>query len=351
MKVIVPCCGRSSRFPGQPPKWMLPAADGQPMLRLALSGLRLALDDLIVTILREHEEKFDVQAGLASVFGRPIRVAILEKPTASQSETVAATLRQVSLEEPFLVKDSDGYFQCLDITSDVNYICVDTLNHFDLINPRNKSYVQVDAADRILSMREKVVISDLFNVGGYFFRSPAEFLRYYDSLATTATNSELYLSNVVSAMLAGGVSFEARRTSGYQDWGTAHDWRRALLGKSAYLISLDGFVFERGSRYFRPRFQDVRPNPKAVEAVRELAKAGNQIVYLSIRPQSEEKLTRQQLVVNELPAGQIVWDCPSAQWHLVTAPHPTLPFATGIAAELDPTGPNLVEALANDELR
>ena len=30
MKVILPCCGRSSRFPNQPPKWMLPAHDGQP---------------------------------------------------------------------------------------------------------------------------------------------------------------------------------------------------------------------------------------------------------------------------------------------------------------------------------
>ena len=36
MKVIVPCCGSSSRFPGQPPKWTLPAHDGRPMLCLAV---------------------------------------------------------------------------------------------------------------------------------------------------------------------------------------------------------------------------------------------------------------------------------------------------------------------------
>lgn len=311
------------------------------MLRLALSGLPVELDDLIVTILREHEESFDVEAGLASAFGRPIRVAILENPTGSQSETVAATVRQVGLDEPFLVKDSDGYFHCPDLTSDANYICVDTLNHFDLINPRNKSYVQVDSDDRILAMREKVVISDLFNVGGYFFHSPAEFLRYYDSLAGAATSSELYLSNVVAAMLAGGVPFHARRTTGFQDWGTARDWRRTLLGQTAYLIALDGFVFERGSRYFRPRFEDVQPNPLAIEAVRELANAGNQIVYLSIRPQSEEALTRRQLAASELPEGQIVWDCPGVQWQLVTAPHATLPFNTCSAKELDPSANDL----------
>jgi len=325
---------------------MLPAADGQPMLRLALSGLPLKTEDLVVTILREHEEKFDAQAGLKRVFGPAVSVVILESPTSSQSETVAATVRQLGLDEPFLVKDSDGYFLCPDITSDANYICVDTLNHFDLINPRNKSYVQVDATDRILTMREKVVISDLFNVGGYFFRSPAEFLRYYDSLSSTATSSELYLSHVVSAMLADGVKFEARRTSGYQDWGTAHDWRRALLEKSVHLVSLDGFVFERGSRYFRPRFEDVCPNPRAVEAIREAAASGSQIVYLSIRPASEELLTRKQLAAANLPDGQIIWDCCGVQWQLITAPHPTLPFTTGIATEANPADDDLREQLA-----
>ena len=51
MKVIVPCCGSSSRFPGQPLKWTLPAHDGRPMLCLAIDGLQCSLDDLVVTVL------------------------------------------------------------------------------------------------------------------------------------------------------------------------------------------------------------------------------------------------------------------------------------------------------------
>ncbi len=345
MKMIVPCCGRSSRFPGQPPKWMLPAADGQPMLRLALSGLPVDFDNLVVTILREHEERFGVRAGLTRAFGREISVAILAEPTNSQSETIAATLRLLDIREPFFVKDSDGYFHCPDLTSDVNFICVDSLNHFDLINPRNKSYVQIDADDRIQTMREKVVISDLFNVGGYYFTSPDEFLRHYDRLSIVATSGELYLSNVVSSMLSEGICFHARRTSGYQDWGTAHDWRRGLLGKRAYFVSLDGFVFERGSQYFRPTFEEIKPNAAAVQAVRELVAAGSRVVYLSIRPQAIETLTRQQMNAAGLPEGPIVWDCSSSQWQMVTAPHPTLPFTTGVATEFDPAAPDLLHSL------
>ncbi len=71
MKVILPCCGSSSRFPGQPPKWTLPAHDGRPMLCLAIAGLEFSLDDLVVTILREHEANYHITAGLEEAFGRP----------------------------------------------------------------------------------------------------------------------------------------------------------------------------------------------------------------------------------------------------------------------------------------
>jgi hypothetical protein len=350
MKVIVPCCGRSSRFPGQPPKWTLPAHDGRPMLLLALAGLKFSLDDLVVTILREHEERFGISAGLTAAFGRQVQMAILDQPTRSQSETVARTIETLDLDEPIFVKDSDGFFQLDTIAFAHNFVCVDTLNHFDLINPRNKSYVQVDSSDRITTMREKVVISDLFNVGGYFFTSPREFMRYYGVLANQSTGSELYLSNVIAAMLAENVPFYARRTSGYQDWGTAHEWRKALLGRKAYLVSLDGFAFERGSHFFKPQFSEVRAHEQAVAAIRAIAEAGHDITYLSIRPQSLEAITQAQMRAAGLPPGPVVWNCPGAQWKLLTAPHATLPFRTGQALELRPDAPDLAALLGTDEL-
>ena len=88
MKVILPCCGSSSRFPGQPPKWTLPAHDGRPMLCLAIAGLEFSLDDLVVTILREHEATYHITAGLEEAFGRPVKMVILDQRTRSQSETV-----------------------------------------------------------------------------------------------------------------------------------------------------------------------------------------------------------------------------------------------------------------------
>jgi hypothetical protein len=352
MKIIVPCCGSSSRFPGQPPKWMLPAHDGRPMICMAVAGLQMSLDDLVITVLKEHEDQFSVTAGLAKAFGRQIRTVILEEKTKSQSETVAQTLERLNLKEPFFVKDSDNVFHLDELGQEDNYVCVESLNHFDSINPRNKSYLQIDHKGIVTNIREKVVISDLFNVGGYYFTAPGQFLEFYERLSRDKAdwNREIYLSDVIGAMILEGIPFRARQTTGYQDWGTVKEWRRALSAQKAFFVLLDGFALERGSEYFRPRFQDVKPQAGAVEALKALATEGHKIVYLSIRPASLEALTRQQMDAAGLPEGTVLWNCPIAKWVLVTSPHATLPFLTSQALELHPDDVNLAETIDGDAL-
>lgn len=352
MKVIVPCCGSSSRYPNMPPKWMLPAADGRPMICAAVGGLQVDPNDLIVTILRDHEERFQVTEGLKNAFGRPIATCILEKPTRSQSDTIAQTLRTLSLGEPFLVKDSDNTFAIDELDQSDNYVCVDSLNNYDSINPRNKSYLQVNHNGLVTNIREKVVISDTFNVGGYFFTEPSQFLEYFDRISanTAEWNREIYLSDVIGSMILDGIPFYSRMVKAYRDWGTIREWQRALLDRRAYFVSLDGFVFERGNRYFKPRFEDVQANAGAVEAIRSLAKAGHHITYLSIRPAALAALTAQQIAAAGLPDGHVVFDCPVAKWTLATAPHSTLPFRTSDAVELDPTDVNLSETIRGEAM-
>lgn len=323
---------------------MLPGHDGLPMICLSIAGIEHALDHLVVTILAEHEERFGARAGLRAAFGRDVDTVVLAERTRSQSETVAATLRALKLDEPFLVKDSDGAFDLSNPQSADNYVCCESLHHFDLINARNKSYIQVDSDNQIIAIREKAVISDLFNVGGYYFLEPRRFLETFDrlSLAGAANSGELYLSHVIAAMLAEGERFQARRVTRYRDWGTVHEWRRELLERRTYFVLLDGFVFERGSEYFRPTFAEIKPNALAVEAIKALAAQGHSIVYLSIRPESLSRLTQSQVASAGLPDGPFVWNCPVAKWMLITAPHATLPFTTCSASELPPEQANLL---------
>jgi dTDP-glucose pyrophosphorylase len=347
MKIILPCCGRSSRYPNQPPKWLLPAYDGRPMIQWSVCKLDLSGCDLVMTILQEHEDQFKVSAGVKEIFRDQIELIVLKESTSSQAETVARTIEHARLTGPILIKDSDNAFEFGPVQRDFNYVCVDSLNNHDEINPRNKSYVAADHSGRINNIREKNVISDTFSVGGYYFTCAQQFLETYTALQKVerAQKAELYVSDIVGSLISKGVPFFAERVKGYQDWGTIHEWRKFLNSNSGLFVSLDGFVFTRGSKNFEPRFENTVPNREAVQALKELSKKGQKIVYLTIRDESYAEVTRRQMAEAGLPPGPMVFDCPSGRWKFIGSPHPTLPTASFTGLEIDPADPALLEKI------
>jgi hypothetical protein len=317
------------------------------MIEWAVSKLGAGTEELIVTVLQEHEDMFKVTLGLNRIFGQRARVVVLPKPTASQSETVARTLEAVDFTGPFIVKDSDNVFGIADLVRPYNYVCVDTLNNHDEINPRNKSYVAADGTGRINNIREKRVISDLFSVGGYFFTSAAEFLTAYRHLSREQTGvvGEIYVSDVIGHLIGKGVPFYAEMVAGYRDWGTISEWRKFLHESLCVVVALDGFVFERGHEHFEPSFEQVRPIQAGIDCIKSLIARGSRVVYLSVRPQRLADTTKSQLEAVGLPGGPIVFDCPNARWKFVTAPHPVLPLAAFSGIEADPELPGALEKI------
>lgn len=347
MKVIVPCAGRSSRFPNMPPKWMLPDHDGVPMVVRAVEGLQVSKDDLIFTLLREQDERFNATEGLRQAFDHPVRTVLLDAPTASQSETVAETLIRAEVRESFLVKDSDNYFEIDSLDEPYSYVSVASLNDFDNINPRNKSYVQIDQESIITNFREKRVISDLFSVGGYYFSSTDQFMGAFDHLRKhpTADRGELYLSEIIATLALNGETFKIKRVKNYQDWGTVHEWRQKLLQRQVYIVSVDGFLFTRESPFFGRGFSEAKPNPAAIAAMRDVGALGHSVTYLSVRPERDRAMTQGKLDEQGLPTGKLIMECGVSHWQLVTSPDPTLPFTTSGAMEVLPDDPNLFEKL------
>ena len=347
MKVIIPCCGSSSRFPDLPPKWMLPDHSGRPMIAEAISLLNIDHKDVIVTILEEHQRKFEVIRGLRKAIGEDVKVVTLKEKTRSQSETVYKTLIETKLNDPFLVKDSDNCFRVDQIEEDCSYVCYDSLNNHSLINPRNKSYLQIDGQGVLTNIKEKQVISDTFSVGGYYFTDPHLFIKTYDRLEKVGAvdKSELYLSDVILSMLMDGIPFRGKLISSYQDWGTVQDWKRFLLSKKTFFVSLDGYIFERGSEYFEPTFQNANSFPNAIENVRQLIQLGHSVVLLSIRSEQYRNLTEKQLSEIGLQGLNVIYDCPLSKWEIIKPPFRGLSFKSCEAHELDPLSDDGIERL------
>ena len=347
MKVIIPCCGSSSRFPDLPPKWMLPDHSGQPMIAEAVSLLAVDPKDIIVTALAEHEQKFQVVRGLRKALGDDIQVVLLDEKTRSQSETVYKTVMSLGLTEAFLVKDSDNCFKIDKIDSDCSYVCYDSLNNHSLINPRNKSYLQLDGHGTIINIKEKQVISDTFSVGGYYFSDPELFIQTYLKLNQPGSidQSELYLSDIILSMLVDGVPFKGNPVTAYQDWGTVQDWKRFLLSKRTYFVALDGYLFERGSEYFEPTFENAIPFTKSIDNIRSLQELGHAVILLSIRSQQYAEMTAQRLAGLGLDGIPVVYNCPLSKWELITPPYQGIAFRTCDSHELDPIADGNIDRL------
>ena len=56
MKLILPVAGKSSRYPGMRPKWLLTFPNGQLMIEKSLIGLDLnKTQEVVVIMLKDHE--------------------------------------------------------------------------------------------------------------------------------------------------------------------------------------------------------------------------------------------------------------------------------------------------------
>ena len=169
--LIIPMGGKSSRFPGMRPKWMLThPSTGNLMCVESVQGINLDFfDKIYFVILNEHEELYNISSAIIKSMENTrlsnkiidrVNVTILESSTKSQSETVYEAIKKENIEGFIYIKDSDGYFRCT-INSEENQVTYFDLNNIDEINARSKSYIELDSNGTIINMVEKNVISSI----------------------------------------------------------------------------------------------------------------------------------------------------------------------------------------------
>ena len=73
------------------------------------------------------------------------------------------------------------------------------------------------------------------------FRSASEYLEAYDAVFTCQT---IYtFSHVIFQMLLSGVSFSAKASDKYEDWGTIESWNRYKSQFATLFVDIDGVIF------------------------------------------------------------------------------------------------------------
>lgn len=297
MKVIVPCAGKSSRYPNMRPKWMLTHPDGSLMVKKALEGLDVELKDVVIAILKEHEEKYDISRGLREDIGSEITIVILNESAKSQAGDVCQTLLKLGLNESFLVRDSDNMFIVPKVDESFNYVCFSDIQEYKDINPGNKSYIKMNNQGIIIDIVEKQVVSSFFNVGGYFFRSPREFIDSYNRLKERDPLAELYISHIIEDLIVNRKEvFFGKKVNSYFDFGTSEDWFKYRQKFRSYFLDIDGILFQNAAQHFKPRWEDSSPIEENLNIIKKLSEDPYcQIYFITSRPEKYRELTSSKL--------------------------------------------------------
>lgn len=291
--LVLPVSGKSSRFHGMLPKWLLTMPCGNLMIEKSISKLDLSkFSKIVIICLKEHIEKYlnfeKLHKSFNEKLSQEIVWIVLEHHTASQAETIVRGLEKANITGSFFVKDCDNEFEYSG--KGENEVAVVDLNKVELIDAKNKSYVQTNELGDVTNIVEKNVISNLFCCGGYGFESASNFIKTFNFIKSQTTK-EIYVSHVIYKMLIDGDTFKAIHASAYADWGTAQEYLSYTQKHVTVFCDVDGVLLKNGS-WFGKSGWNTDPILENISALKALQDKGLLfLVITSSRPISEKEKT------------------------------------------------------------
>jgi hypothetical protein len=342
--LILPIAGKSSRFPGMRPKWLLTLPNGKIMLEWAIDKINLeSFSRVVIVILREHIEKYvgriEFNRILQEIHSN-ITVVELDEPTSSQSETVYKAIQQAEIKGAIMIKDCDNQFH-MNYTGG-NIVAVANLNEFKKINAGNKSYVSIDGLGEIKNIAEKSVISKYFCCGAYGFERAEDFAEVFSNIKL---EGEVYISHIIYAMIMQNHSFRVNEISGYVDLGTLEDYREHVEAYKTVFCDLDGVLFINGSK-FSDNGWKTSAIDENIEVLKELQdQARLHLVITTSRPESEIEYITEELNKKGLYPQQIITDLPHSKRYLINDYGATNRYPSAVAINIRRNETSLKEFL------
>lgn len=338
--LIIPCAGKSNRFPNMKPKWMLTHPDGELMIEKALKGLNTeSFDRIIITIVKPHDEKYEAGLILSQVFknNSKIEICLLDDFTSSASETVYLTLEKMNVQGTFVIKDSDNCVKVNIPTPIKNSIVgYDLHKHPNVNNIPGKSFLLINEHNIIQDIIEKQVVSNIICLGVYVFNNAELFKKTYKELITKQVKGEMFISHVISYILGKNQGiFEYIEAEGYDDWGTLVEWKEVQKNYRTYFCDVDGVLMKNCGKYgSRNWYNNKEIIPENMEIIKQLQSKGAQIVITTSRTEEFRNDLEIILKENGIKPYAILMGMNHAARVVINDFAPTNPYPSGIAITL-----------------
>lgn len=353
MSLIIPCAGKSTRFPTRP-KWLLTQPNGDIMLVDCIKNLNLKnINSIYITFLKEHiSEYLDNDLTILSnilnkKYNKKIIFTLLEK-SYSQSQTVYDTIKINNINGYIFVKDVDNSFNHL-IDNTKNYICFLDCDGKNITRISSKSFIQFNDVNQLINISEKKMISNYICVSGYSFIDVNEFISAFEYLSniTNIKTDEIYISHIIYYLFnSKNIIFYCNEISNYYDWGTYDDWLKYNENFKTLFLDFDGVCVENGSRLFKNKWGNTKPLLKNIEHLQKLKNKGYYIIITTSRSHEFKQITLNEINKYNIPYDRIIFDLPHSQRILINDFSETSnPYPTAISVNLARNSSNLNQYL------
>lgn len=288
--LVILAAGKSTRFPGMRPKWLLTHPSGEIVIEKVLNSADISqFKRIIVSFVLSHEREYKVTSILkllSKKFRKPIEACILNKFTRGPAETAAQTIKKKKIRGQVVFRDCDNIVKFHHLKAR-NYIVGLDLNENEVSNIKAKSFVILNERNKIVDIIEKKIISNIISVGVYAFRDAEVFLRHYN-LLSTKNDSEIFISHIVSLIL--GLKkdeFEFSLGECFEDYGTLIEWQNVVKRSKTIFCDFDGVLVENVGRYGSKNWDNhCNALKENVEFLKKLVDKNAQLVITTARPES-----------------------------------------------------------------
>lgn len=348
--LIIPCAGRSSRFPDMKPKWLLTYPDGKLMIEKCISGLNIDIfDKIIITIVKQHIDKHEAETILNQVFENysNVEICILDDFTSSVSETIYTTIKKLNIKGSIVIKDSDNYVKTTIPNEIVNTVLYyDIYKHPEITNIAEKSFILMNSQNMISDIIEKRIVSGMICIGIYMFSDTDLFTKTYEKIISKGISGEIYLSHIISYILSKKYDyFQAIEADCYEDWGTIKEWKQVQKKLSTYFIDVDGILIKNSGKYGTINWNNNKELlDKNISRIKKLQQEGAQIIITTSRPKEYKNILLEILNNAEIYPDEIIMDLYHSQRIIINDFAPTNPYPSCIAINI-PRNKNLEEYL------
>ena len=344
MDLLIPCAGRSSRFPTSRPKYLLTMPDGKLMIQSTTESFLPHFDRIFFGVLKEHDEKFHSSDILKKLFPQS-EVFVLDEVTRGQAETIVKMLKHFDISGSFLVKDSDSHFiPSSTYESNKNYVSICDAKKSPEILLYNKSFVEISNQSYILRTSLQI-ISNFFSCGGYFFSSASDFIENFHKYEEMQMEGEFFISNVIDVMIDNNHIFHPMECSELKDWGTFDDWINYQKQYSTFFCDIDGVIYENGSEYWAPKWGENQVLLDAKNKINDLFNSGNQIILTTSRPETFREITEKQLKKDGVLYHQLVMGVFHGTRYLINDYDKTNPYPSAKAVNTKRNSCDFIEKI------